>query len=377
MLMFDKLAGTMAKARSLRINLKSRERTDQTILDAENELLNFLLSKVWKYIDADGKRTRGKTVMPNVWNLPEGHRIVVEINKSNQPIRDEGGVLGHFCGTIVRNGGLCSLSYTRWDYLKKGNKGNNQTLILNEVQERFFYPKILEKWILKSIGHKWRDYKCYLKGIHYSDDANITELHNNCPDDVVQDQWISLGNFWRSDEGQDRIKEIAAEQEQSEMNINDDPVAQVLGKDQYGRVRGFSLGVKPSDLMEPYGGNLTSGLNMSTKEETTSIYLIRQLKEQMQLLEKHIVKQGKTINKLKRKIWNNDRNSSDLDHSEYISGESSSEGDYDIDNIENKVEDGRRKRLHYRRGDSGEERCRKTPMKVVVKLTGKEEKREI
>ncbi|KAK9698406.1 hypothetical protein RND81_08G102000 [Saponaria officinalis] len=159
-------------------------------------------------IDDDGKRTHGKTVLANVWNLPAGHRIVVEMNKSHQPIGDKGGVLGHFCGTIARNRGLCSLSYTRWDYLKKGNKGNNQSMILNEIQERFLYPKILEKWILKSIGHKWRDYKCYLKGRHYSDDANITDLHNNCPEDVVQDQWISLVNFWRSDEGQAKTKPI-------------------------------------------------------------------------------------------------------------------------------------------------------------------------
>ncbi|XP_074314668.1 uncharacterized protein LOC141649899 [Silene latifolia] len=284
--------------------------------------------------DPDGKRTRGKTVLAEIWNMPEGHRIVVEINKSNQPIGDEGGVLGYFCGTIARNGGLCSLSYTRWDHLKKGNKGNNQTLILKEVQKRFLYAKILEKWILKSINHKWRDYKCLLKGKHYSDDANITELQNNVPQDVVNDQWISIVNFWRSDEGQkrsaksrlshkkaktkpihtsgtkshariyedlkkslqrsptrtevylechqhkneanvtDQIKEIAAQQEHLDGNLDDDPVAQVLGKDKYGRVRGLGLGVKPSDLVEASSTlHYSNGLNMSTTEET-SMYLI-------------------------------------------------------------------------------------------------------
>lgn len=32
------------------------------------------------------------------------------------------------------------------------------------------------------------------------------------------------------------------------MSLKDDPVANVFGKDQYGRVRGFRLAVKPLDL---------------------------------------------------------------------------------------------------------------------------------
>ncbi|KAK9698405.1 hypothetical protein RND81_08G101900 [Saponaria officinalis] len=312
-------------------------------------------------IDDDGKRTRGKTVLANVWNLPARHH--------------EGGVVGHFCGTIARNGGLCSLSYTRWDYLKKGNKGNNQSMILNEIQ-RFLYPKILEKWILKSIRHKWRDYKCYLKVRHYSDDANITDLHNNCPEDVVQDQWISLVNFWRSDEGQERstksklshkktktkpihtsgtkshariyeelilmslyvherIKEIIAQQGNLEMNLDEDPVAQVLGKDQYGRVRGFGLGVKTSDLSDPSNSGYRNGLNMSANEETTSMYLIRQLKEQMETLQKCVVKQEKTIKNLKRKLSNKGSfGSSDLNSDEYSSDERSTKEEYDKDDNE-------------------------------------------
>ncbi|XP_074299231.1 uncharacterized protein LOC141630290 [Silene latifolia] len=305
--------------------------------------------------DPNGQRTRGKTVLADIWNLPAGHRIVVEINKSNQPIGYEVGVLGHFCGTVARNGGLYSLSYTRWDYLKKGNKGTNQTMILKEVQTRFLYPKILEYWILKSIGHKWRDHKCLLKGRYYSDDENISELHNNCPQDVKQDQWISLVNFWKSDEGQERsaksklshkkaktkpvhtsgtksharvyeelkkslqrsptrtqlylechqhkneanvtdqIKEIAAQQAHLEGDLNDDPVAQVLGKDQYGRVRGFRLGVKPTDLSELSRSSYFKDLNVSTNEETTSMYLIRQLKDQLQALTNRVVKQGNFI----------------------------------------------------------------------------------
>ncbi|XP_074304357.1 uncharacterized protein LOC141639067 isoform X2 [Silene latifolia] len=148
----------MARARNLRISRKSQSKVEQGSLDGDNGQIGHNSTtessqdqrsnlesspntehqnggRTYECVVQDGKRTRGKTVLGDIWNLPPGHRVVVEINKSSQPIGDEGGVLGHYCGTIARHGDLCSLSYTRWDYLKKGNKGNNQTLILNEVKE--------------------------------------------------------------------------------------------------------------------------------------------------------------------------------------------------------------------------------------------------
>ena len=89
---------------------------------------------MWWKIESNGTQRRGKIILADVWSLPEGQRIVVDINRQNQPIGDEGGVLDHFCGTVARNGQLCSLSYTRWDQLKKGYKWNNQKMILNEVE---------------------------------------------------------------------------------------------------------------------------------------------------------------------------------------------------------------------------------------------------
>ena len=70
-------------------------------------------------------------------------------------------------------------------------------------QRRFLYPKALEKWILASINHKWKDYKCFFKAKSgYDDISNISILHDKVPPDVLKDQWISLVNFWRLEEGQ-------------------------------------------------------------------------------------------------------------------------------------------------------------------------------
>ncbi|KAL2931110.1 Ammonium transporter MEP3 [Bienertia sinuspersici] len=150
---------------------------------------------------------------------------------------------------------------------------------------RFLYPKSLVKWILKSIGHKWRDYKCYLKGRGYDDDITSTtymiiaqilmfyminglallisggqrregklckalskhskESHSKAI--VKPIHTTGTKSHARVREELNQIKKIATEQGENE-NLDDDPVSQVLGKDQSGRVRGLGLDVKPSDV---------------------------------------------------------------------------------------------------------------------------------
>ncbi|KAL2942329.1 L-lactate dehydrogenase B chain [Bienertia sinuspersici] len=154
----------------------------QVVLDAEmmDKYMNTLLKfdSFSNDIDTNGNRRRRKTCLADVWNLPKGNKIVVEVNKENQPIGDGG----------------------------KGCNKNNEKMIFQEVERLFLYPKSLDKWILKSLGHKWRDYKCLLKGKGYDDDTDINTLYDNYPDDDVEyDQWVSLVNFWRSEEGQRRI----------------------------------------------------------------------------------------------------------------------------------------------------------------------------
>ncbi|KAL2925471.1 Cysteine proteinase inhibitor 1 [Bienertia sinuspersici] len=213
--------------------------------------------------------------------IVQGHQIVVDVNKEIQLIGEEASVLGCFSGTIAK---------TEWDHMKKGGNRNNEAMILKEVKARFLYPNALEKWILKSMDLNGR-------------------ITNKCPSDVENDQWISLVNFWRLEEGKKRsqrgkeslmnakvkpisttgtksharvceelkkelkksptrtqtylachthdneaeitnqIKSIVAEQGDKEMNLDDDPVSKVLGNDQYGHVHGLGLGAKLSNFV--------------------------------------------------------------------------------------------------------------------------------
>ncbi|KAL2937453.1 FACT complex subunit POB3, partial [Bienertia sinuspersici] len=258
---------------------------------------------------------------------------------------------------------------------------------------RFLYPNALEKWILKSIGLKWKDYKCYLKGKYYNDDIDINIVQDRCPSDVEKDQWISLVNLWRSEEGKrgkeslmnakvkpisttgtksharvheelkkelkksptrtqtylachthdneaeitNQIKSIVAEQGDKEMNLDDDPISKVLGKDQYDRVRGLGLGAKPSNFAEISAPPYCTGLNLSSKDERAIFYHLRQLKGWTQRLNKRVKRQDTTIKKLKSKLqsqFGSDFDDSDFNNSDSGSSDFDEDDDFNIHGVD-------------------------------------------
>ncbi|KAL2923423.1 Uncharacterized protein RDABS01_014914 [Bienertia sinuspersici] len=322
--------------------------------------------RIYEYVvqDPNGVRRRGKTLLADVWNLPPGHQIVVDVNKEMKPIGKEARVLGCFCGTIARNGKLCSLSYTRWDHLKKGGNRNNKAMILKEV----------------------KDYKCYLKGRYYDVDTDINIVQDKFPSDVENDQWISLVNFWRSEEGKKRsqrgkeslmnakvkpisttgtksharvreelkkelkksptriqtylachthdneaeitnqIKSVVAEQGDKEMNLDDDPVSKVLG-----------LGAKPLNFAEISAPPYCTGLNLSSKDERAVFYHLRQLKGWTQRLNKRVKHQDTTNKKLKSKLqsqFGSDFDDSDSDNSDSGSSDFDEDDHFNIHGVD-------------------------------------------
>ncbi|KAM0915976.1 hypothetical protein ACQ4PT_010459 [Festuca glaucescens] len=123
------------------------------------------------------------------------------------PIGKEGGRLGYFLRTIARNGKLCSLSYMDWRKLigerDKKNEQRNKKDILAQVKMRFLYPPRLEKYILKTIGERWRQQKSNLKSLYFDASKSMEANNTNVPRGVIKDQWISLVTNWMSQKAQD------------------------------------------------------------------------------------------------------------------------------------------------------------------------------
>ncbi|KAH6787388.1 hypothetical protein C2S52_006940 [Perilla frutescens var. hirtella] len=143
------------------------------------------------------KETRGPTYMQSIWgrapNLPPIH---VEYNEFGQPIGDENSKLCHFLGSISRNGKYCPIDIKNWHAMPSTKK----TEMLEVVKLRFHVPVVAEKWILTSIGHKWRNWRHSLKMKYWVDDIPVEHLIEERDERVLLDQWVKLLTYWRSEE---------------------------------------------------------------------------------------------------------------------------------------------------------------------------------
>lgn len=74
---------------------------------------------------------------------------------------------------------------------------HNSTLF----QTKFLYPRSCEKWILKSVGRDWKQYKAALKKAMFNVKKKRAVLYRRCPEDVDDDQWVALVNHWKSKKG--------------------------------------------------------------------------------------------------------------------------------------------------------------------------------
>lgn len=158
--------------------------------------------------ETEGRKKRGRTKLKDIWNLPKGRRIVVACNELDQPIGVEAGFVGKFLGTVARNGCLCSLSYKDWRLLigkkeRNTNEEKNKKDILKQVKMRFLYPFRMEKWILRTIGERWRQHKSNLKSIYFDVHKSMEANCNNVPQGVIDDQWVALVNNWMTPKSQD------------------------------------------------------------------------------------------------------------------------------------------------------------------------------
>lgn len=69
-------------------------------------------------------------------------------------------------------------------------------ILVTCVQMRFLYPSRMEKWILRTVGERWRQHKSNLKSLYFDVNKSMEVNCSNCPEGVIMDQWIALVNHW-------------------------------------------------------------------------------------------------------------------------------------------------------------------------------------
>ncbi|KAK4348113.1 hypothetical protein RND71_034452 [Anisodus tanguticus] len=80
--------------------------------------------------------------------------------------------------------------------------------------EKFSIPKRAEEFFLKSLGKKWKDYKCDLKGEYIAKYKTKDTLLKNRLSHIPRDQWSGLVSYWFSDKAKDSSNEDVQRLEQ-------------------------------------------------------------------------------------------------------------------------------------------------------------------
>ncbi|KAH0705893.1 hypothetical protein KY285_010421 [Solanum tuberosum] len=231
----------------------------------------------------EARKVCGPTLLKDIWKLPPGKTVDVPFNSRNQTIGKEGRKLSSFLGIIARTPELTPLHVDDWRNFDNEEKKE----LLNFVRKKFFIPKCGEAFVLKSLGKKWKDYKCQLKGYHLPKYKTKDALLKNRPSRIPRDQWSGLVSYWLSDKAKRRTqanrnnrtkqkmphtggsKSIAALMDVQTANGReptgaeifllthkqrvdgrplDDDSAKVLGNERSGYVHGLGLGPTPSSL---------------------------------------------------------------------------------------------------------------------------------
>jgi hypothetical protein len=67
----------------------------------------------------------------------------------------------------------------------------------------------LEKYILKTIGERWRQHKSNLKSLYFDATKSMEAKNTNVSRGVIKDHWISLVTNWMSQKAQVHMDDLS------------------------------------------------------------------------------------------------------------------------------------------------------------------------
>nr|XP_043633506.1 uncharacterized protein LOC122604701 [Erigeron canadensis] len=138
------------------------------------------------------KKPRGPTQKPEIWSMKKSTKIGVTFNSFGKPVGDEGNELVQYLGTLVRMSQHVEIHYPDWRKVPLRKKEDMYLM----VKEKFvFYPaetNLIKKWIIHSMGKKWRTWKGSLKARAYDSSCTIDEIVKN---ETMKDSRVNPVHF--------------------------------------------------------------------------------------------------------------------------------------------------------------------------------------
>ncbi|XP_019224815.1 PREDICTED: uncharacterized protein LOC109206446 [Nicotiana attenuata] len=145
--------------------------------------------------NSEPRKVCGPILLNDIWKLPPGKIVDVPFSNRNQAIGEKGRKLASFLGIIARTPELTPLHADDWRNFDKEEKKK----LVDFVRKKFSIPKRGEAYVLKSLGKKWKDYKCELKGEYMRKYKTKDALLKNRPSRIPRGQWSGLVSYWFSD----------------------------------------------------------------------------------------------------------------------------------------------------------------------------------
>ncbi|XP_035542855.1 uncharacterized protein LOC118345308, partial [Juglans regia] len=168
--------------------------------EAENvDLCSEIGDRFVVVVDSNGGRVkRPLHSIHDIWHLPEGERIDMELNNLGQPIKKQDSKVVRFGGLIARTNKLVPIIYKDWRSVPKTIKEEAWGLIMGKFKVPDDKLDAFKKWILKDLGKKWKDYKHELKKklLHEKDTSAAQVVARASPDMVDLSQLAELANLW-------------------------------------------------------------------------------------------------------------------------------------------------------------------------------------
>ncbi|RYR32017.1 hypothetical protein Ahy_B01g056994 [Arachis hypogaea] len=289
-------------------------------------------TKFWdvKTIESNGTIKQLHLSVREAMKSPNGRKIVLRFNDRLQPVGNEAGILS---GVV----GMLGSDYTKFLICEKDwRKVCSRDKIYNEcVKELFHFEEdsggIIKRTILKMLGRAWKDMRNHLYHHFYKSDLTLEQNIKGRPPKITADHWRWFLDYHNSEETKEKcrknaenrlkqlythtggskslarlgeeelgllvIVEIEQHDESSRLLSQNDSLAQALGKEHPGRVRGMRIGLTTSQVFSTNSPQPSIG---TQREETQRVLLELQAKLAAEKLKRKAMEDEVAAEKMKK-----------------------------------------------------------------------------
>ncbi|KAF9623627.1 hypothetical protein IFM89_003634, partial [Coptis chinensis] len=189
----------------------------------------------------------------------------IEFDVDGQAVRDDSYSYSSALGGTAKT--HCPIFYESFKDVPSPTK----RLIWKKIKDEYGIAEVYKKCQLKKFAKSWRESKHRLRVKHYDKYDNDDERKRHCPEGVKHEDWDRfVDNEAKPSRKRMRLARINAiiEDDPSsiDLDLDNDPVAQVCGPNQYGRVLGMGVGVSKTSLIA--SGPAKEKLHQETQHRT-------------------------------------------------------------------------------------------------------------